>query len=139
MPVQLDLSSFEKAMLRLDEALRAYADDPANSLYRDATIQRFEFTYELAHKTLKRYLDMTAASPSVIDEMAFADLIRTGSEQGLLQHGWDVWREYRKARSITSHTYDEGKAKEVVAVVPQFLQESRYLFNQLQKRSSLAQ
>lgn len=138
MLAQLDLSSFEKAMLRLEEALRAYAAEPDNSLYRDAIIQRFAFTYELAHKTVKRYLDMTAASPGAVDEMAFADLIRTGSEQGLLQNGWDIWREYRKARSITSHTYDEGKAKEVVAVIPRFLQDSQFLFEQLRRRSSIA-
>lgn len=138
MPIQLDLTSFEKALLRLEEALQARAGAPDNTLYRDAAIQRFEFTYEIAHKMLKRYLEMTAPNPAAIDEMAFADMIRTGSEQALLRTGWDNWKDYRKARGTTSHTYDEAKAKEVAAVIPDFLEEARFLFNALRKRTQAA-
>lgn len=134
MLIPLDLTSFEKALLRLEEALKAYGGAPANTLYRDATIQRFEFTYEVAHKMLKRYLEMTAPNPAAIDEMAFADMIRTGSEQGLLRSGWDKWKDYRKARGTASHTYDEAKAMEVAAVIPDFLSEAQSLFNELRKR-----
>lgn len=134
MAIQLDLTSLENAMQRLTEALQALDGEPQNTLYRDATIQRFEFSYELAHKMLKRYLEMAAANPVSIDELAFPDLIRTGSEQGLLRSGWDKWTAYRKARSITSHTYDEAKAIEVLAIVPDFLQEARFLLSELQSR-----
>jgi nucleotidyltransferase substrate binding protein (TIGR01987 family) len=134
MPIALDLTSFEKALLRLQEALQAYAGAPGNTLYRDATIQRFAFTYEVAHKMLKRYLEMTAPNPAAIDQMAFADMIRTGSEQGLLRSGWDKWKEYRKARGITSHTYDEAKAAEVAAIIPDFMSEAKSLLDELRKR-----
>ncbi len=63
MAIRLELSSLAKAQARLAEALQALAAEPDNTLYRDATIQRFEFTYELAHKLLRRYLEMTAANP----------------------------------------------------------------------------
>jgi nucleotidyltransferase substrate binding protein (TIGR01987 family) len=138
MPIPLDLTSFDKALLRLEEALQAYAVAPDNTLYRDATIQRFEFTYEIAHKMLKRYLEMTAPNPAAIDEMAFADMIRTGSEQGLLRSAWDKWKDYRKARGTTSHTYDEAKAMEVVAIIPDFLSEAQSLRDQLRKRVQAA-
>lgn len=118
----------------MEEALQAVAREPGNTLYRDATIQRFEVTYEVAYKMLKRYLEMTAANPAAIDEMAFADLIRTGSEQRLLRSGWDKWKDYRKARGTTSHTYDEAKAKEVAAIIPDFLLEAQSLFSELGKR-----
>lgn len=134
MAIQLDLSSLENALLRLNEALQAYAIDSNNSLYRDACIQRFEFCYELSHKMLKRYLELAAPNPATIDELAFPDLIRTGSEQGLLLHGWDRWKDYRKARSITSHTYNENKAVEVMQIVPDFLFEGQALLTGLQKR-----
>jgi len=134
MPVPLDLTSFDKALLRLEEALQAITAAPDNTLYRDATIQRFEFTYEVAHKMLKRYLEMTAANPTSIDEMAFADMIRTGSEQGLLRSGWDKWKDYRKARGTTSHTYDEAKAMAVAAIIPDFLSEAKSLRDKLRNR-----
>ncbi|MEO8170141.1 MAG: nucleotidyltransferase substrate binding protein [Oxalobacteraceae bacterium] len=138
MATQLDLTSLVNALLRLDEGLQAYGAAPENALYRDATIQRFEFSYELSHKMLKRYLEMAAPNPASIDEMAFPDMIRTASEQGLLRSGWDRWKDYRNARSITSHTYDEEKAKQVMVIVPDFLLEARALLGELQKRGCSA-
>lgn len=139
MAIQLDLSSLENALQRLEEALQAHRSDPQNTLYRDAGIQRFEFCYELSHKMLKRYLEMASPNPVAIDELAFPDLIRSGSEQGLLRSGWDCWKDYRKARSITSHTYDETKAIEVMAMLPDFLQEAQALLQELQRRGSVTQ
>lgn len=135
MTVRLDLRSFEEAAGRLAEALDALGAEPANSLIRDAVIQRFEFTYELAHKMLRRYLEMAAPDPQAVGQMSFQDLIRTGSEQGLLRSDWERWREWRQARGITSHTYDERKALQVVAVIPDFLAEARHLFQKLHERS----
>jgi hypothetical protein len=62
---------------------------------------------------LKRYLEMTASNPSEIDAMSFQNLIRLGSEKGLLRSDWEQWKIYRQARGTTSHTYDEKKAQEV--------------------------
>lgn len=136
MAIQLDLSSLNKVLRLLSEALQAYALDASNSLYRDASIQRFEFCYELSHKMLKRYLELASPNPVAIDELAFPDLIRSGSEQGLLRNGWDKWKDYRKARSITSHTYDESKAIEVMQIVPDFLLEGLALLAELKKRGT---
>ena len=136
MAIQLDLNSLDKVLRLLSEALQANALDASHSLYRDACIQRFEFCYELSHKMLKRYLELAAANPVAIDELTFPDLIRTGSEQGLLRNGWDKRKDYRKARSITSHTYDESKAIEVMQIVPNFLLEGLALLAELKKRGT---
>ncbi|MEO9607869.1 MULTISPECIES: nucleotidyltransferase substrate binding protein [Alphaproteobacteria] len=54
--MKLELSSFEKALASLDEALAEF-DRTQSQLVKDACIQRFEYTYELAHKLLKRQLE----------------------------------------------------------------------------------
>jgi hypothetical protein len=74
---------------------------------------------------LKRYLELASANPIEIDELVFPDLIRSGSAQGLLRNGWDKWKDYRKARSITSHTHDESKTIAVMQIVPDFLLEGQ--------------
>jgi nucleotidyltransferase substrate binding protein (TIGR01987 family) len=132
--INLDLSSFKNALHSLNEAVIALANQPENLFVRDATIQRFEYTYELSHKMLKRYLEMTEANIEIIDQMSFSTLIRTGAEKGLLQHSWDLWSSYRAARNLTSHTYNEAKAIEVCQIIPKFLQEAEFLRDQLQKR-----
>jgi nucleotidyltransferase substrate binding protein (TIGR01987 family) len=130
MAIELDISPLEKAIAALEVALDRYAQEP-DDLIRDACIQRFEFTYELSHKMLKRFLEATSANPDEFDRMSFQDLIRAGSERGLLLSDWAVWRDYRAKRGATSHTYDAEKAAEVFAIVPAFLEEARYLLDHL--------
>lgn len=132
----LELTPLEKSIASLNEALQEHAKDEENDFVRDASIQRFEFTYDLSHKMLKRFLEMTSANPAELDKISFQDLIRTGDEKGLLLNGWDVWIGYRKARNITSHTYDEAKAAEVFAIIPDFYEESKFLLEKLQERQS---
>ncbi len=131
---KLNIQNFDKAITRLEEGLSVYQMDPANTLIRDGLIQRFEFTYELSHKTLKRYLEFVSATPAQYDSMSFQDLIRSGNEQGLLLGEWPNWKRYRDMRSKTSHTYDEEIAFEVVSAIPDFLNEARYFRDQLNGR-----
>jgi nucleotidyltransferase substrate binding protein (TIGR01987 family) len=131
----LELRSFDKVMFLLNEGILRYQKDITDTQIRDGLIQRFEFTYELSHKMLKRFLELTSASPANIDELAFQDLIRTGNEQGLLLSDWTKWKKYREMRSRTSHTYDESVALQVVAEIPMFLQEARFLNKQLHSRN----
>lgn len=128
----LDFSPLAKAIARLDEGLARYRLDIADTQIRDGLIQRFEFTYDLAHKSLRRALEAAAANPDAIDRLGFPDLIRTASEQGLVQGGWPDWRTYREMRNITSHTYDEAKALQVTEAIPSFLIEARALLERLQ-------
>ena len=131
---RLDIRSLEKAVDRLQEGLDRYRRDTTDTQIRDGLIQRFEFTYELSHKMLKRYLEATSASPEQYDAMPFPDLIRSGNEQGLLLGDWPRWRAYREMRSRTSHTYDEEVALAVVAGIPDFLEEAVQLRDRLRAR-----
>lgn len=131
---KLDLSPLERAIERLIEGLARYRQDVGDTQIRDGLIQRFEFTYEISHKMLKRYLEFASPTPEQYDDMSFADLIRSGNEQGLLLGAWPDWKRYRDMRSKTSHTYDEDVALEVVAGIPPFLAEARHLRDELKAR-----
>ncbi|MFI8746366.1 nucleotidyltransferase substrate binding protein [Pseudomonas sp. NPDC077186] len=128
----LDLTPLERAIQRLDEGWKRYQLDISDTQIRDGLIQRFEFTYEISHKMLKRHLEATSASPAEFDSMNFPDLIRTGNERGLLLSSWPEWRRFRDMRGKTSHTYDEDIALQVVASIPDFQREATYLLEQLQ-------
>ena len=132
--LQLDLSPLGKAITRLQEGLARYQLDTTDTQIRDGLIQRFEFTYEISHKILKRYLEMVSATPDQYAGIAFPDLIRSGNEQQLLLGDWPRWKQYRDMRGKTSHTYDEETALEVVEHIPAFLEEATYLHQRLQAR-----
>ena len=104
-------------MRRLREGLTRCEREPADEQIRDGLIQRFEFTYELSYRMIRRYLKLIAASPDEIERMPFADLIRTGNAQGLLRGDWPAWRRFREMRARTSHTYDNKVATQVAAAI----------------------
>ncbi len=131
-----EITPFLRAIQRLEEGLTRYELDISDAQIRDGLIQRFEFTYEQAHKILKRYLEFASANPAQFDSMIFQDIIRTGNEQGLLLGEWVDWRRYREMRSKTSHAYNEDAALKVVEVIPRFLKEVVYLYQKLEERLS---
>ena len=127
----LDFSPLANAVARLEEGLARYGADTSDTQIRDGLIQRFEFTYDLSHKMLRRALEAAAANPEEIDRMSFPTLIRTAGEQALVRGDWAEWRTYREMRNITSHTYDEIKALQVAAAIPAFLAEAQELLRRL--------
>ena len=88
MKEKLDLTGLRNAITRLQEGLLRYEQDISDTQIRDGLIQRFEFTYELSHKALKRYLESASATPEQYDNISFPDLIRSANEQGLLFGDW---------------------------------------------------
>eukprot|EP01037_Dinobryon_pediforme_P042983 gene42983-53708_t len=77
----LELTPLRNAVQRLAEGLARYQRDITDIQIRDGLIQRFEFTYELSHKMLKRYLEAAAANPTEFDGADFQYLVRSGNEQ----------------------------------------------------------
>jgi nucleotidyltransferase substrate binding protein (TIGR01987 family) len=136
----INISALEKAIEQLTESLEYFNSELAQNdrklakQFRASSIQAFEYTYELSHKMLKRYLEATEPNPAFIDEMSFQELIRTGAERGLLMNSWDVWKKYRQARGATSHTYNEQKAEEVFNDIPMFLKEAQFLCRKINER-----
>jgi nucleotidyltransferase substrate binding protein (TIGR01987 family) len=130
----VDLTPLANAVARLEEGLARYRLDTSDTQIRDGLIQRFEFTYELSHKMLKRYLESISPSPGEYDAADFQYLIRSANEQGLLLSDWPAWRNFRDMRSKTSHTYDEKIALEVVTNIEPFLAESQHLVKQIEAR-----
>lgn len=130
----IDLTALHKALATLDEALTARACAPDDKFIRDACIQRFEYSYELSHKFLRRYLAET--EPAGVGELSFPNLVRLGFQRGLLMESWDVWTRFRDARNTTSHAYDEVKAQEVIAQLPDFATAAHFLADQIKARQA---
>ena len=135
--MELDFTPLQQAITQLEKSLKfatspeAEADSNLFEQLRNSVIQCFEFTYELSHKMLKRYLKEQSASPDDIELSTFADMIRTGNEKKLLRSDWSRWKVYRQARTNSSHTYDEEKAIAVYQITPEFLEEAQYLYQKL--------
>ena len=127
----IDFSPLQRALRQLETGLAEARANPDSELMRDGVIQRFEYSYELCHKMLRRHLADTEPSRDVVESMTFPDLIRTGWERELLAHSWDRWRDYRTFRGTTSHACDSVKAQSVFDAIPEFLAEANHLLERL--------
>ncbi len=97
--------SYRRAIERLEDAL---SEDESNPLLYDGVIQRFEFTYELAWKMIKAYLEYAGIVEVNSPRVAFKE----GFSAGLVDNG-DTWIEMISDRNMTVHLYDKEKAKEI--------------------------
>lgn len=91
--------NFEKAFLQLSEAMDKY--EHLDDLSKEGLIQRFEYTFELAWKTLKDYLEsqgIIAQSPR--------EALKQGFHLNLLDNG-EAWIDMLEKRNLLAHTYDQ--------------------------------
>ena len=117
--------SFRAALARLEAAL----DQPKTEWTRDAAIQRFEFTFELAWKSVAATAQahgVEARSPREAFKQAFA-------------LGWvaeeDVWLRMLDDRNRTTHSYNEAVAEEIFARLPIYRDTLRALVDALSAQS----
>ena len=101
-------SQYNRALDRLQEVVALSETD----IIRDSLIQRFEFTYELAWKSMFYWMrDQGEKVPEMqkpIIQAAFRCELIVSPE---------IWEEMKDQRDETSHTYNEAKAVSVSAFV----------------------
>lgn len=105
--IEFKYMNLKKAYVKLKEVSDIY--DGNNDIIRDSLIQRFEFTYELTHKTLKefmKYLGVTLENsfPRTIFKKAYVNNLISDDK---------VWINLLEDRNSTSHIYNEDMAKEI--------------------------
>ncbi|MGG7165585.1 HI0074 family nucleotidyltransferase substrate-binding subunit [Clostridium ihumii] len=105
--IEFKYMNLKKAYIKLVEVSKFY--DGKNEIIRDSLIQRFEFTYELTHKTLKEamsYLGVTLENsfPRTIYKKAYVNNLISDDK---------VWIKLLEDRNETSHIYNENLADEI--------------------------
>ena len=105
------LYNFSNALDRFSNALEReneIKEDGFGDLFLDLTIKRFEFTYEMAWKALKRYLEFLGFDPK--NPRA---TFKEGYAQNILEDE-SVWLEMIEQRNLSSHIYDEYEMTQIV-------------------------
>ena len=105
---QQRFQNFEKAFKILEEAVQRESDD---KIIRAGIIQTFEFTFELAWKTLKDYLKFCG-----FDVSSPRDVIKQAFQEDYITDG-AVWLDALEKRNVMTHTYNEEQAKEAVRLI----------------------
>lgn len=122
-----DFTSLERALRSLQEA---QAQLPRNELERDGVIQRFEYTFELCWKSIRRcllFLGRVDVSGSP------RPLFRDALEEHLIED-IDPWFRYLEARNSTAHLYNRDQAEKVFKAIDGFSTHAETLLHALRQK-----
>ena len=123
---------FDRALMLLREALKNGVE-PLSMLEREGAIQRFEYSFELAWKTAKDYLEeqgmqITPLTPREVVKQSFA--------AGIIRDG-KTWIDMLNHRNALSHTYElETFDIAVAAICDRYLPELKDLHQVLSRHLS---
>lgn len=87
---------------------REFKEKGFYNVYLDILVKRFEFTYEMAWKALKRYLDYLG-----IEAKAPRNVFKEAFSQGIIIDE-NVWLDMIEQRNLTSHIYDEFQIQDIL-------------------------
>ena len=101
-----------EAIERLKEALLLPSE---NTINQDATIQRFEFTFELSWKLMQEVLIENRVDTS----RGVKTIIRDSANLGIIDSP-ENWFKFLEDRNITAHTYKESEVRSIYKDVKDF-------------------
>ncbi len=97
--------NFKKAFSNLKSAVGLSKERDLTDLERQGMVQAFEFSFELAWKLIKDYLEYMQ-----VEAKFPKDVIKKGFQYDLVDDG-DIWMDMLQKRNLMAHTYDEVTAK----------------------------
>lgn len=123
----IDITDLKKALITLKESFKDYNNCSGFEFYfdyiQDSCVQRFEYTLETAWKLAKRILKEKYAKQE--KELTVNNIFRYMENYGFAK-SWENWRDYYKERNNTSHEYDIEKSRELIKIIPDFIEDVEY-------------
>lgn len=105
---QQRLGNYQKALQQLKAAIALSKERPLSDLERQGLVQAFEFTHELAWKTMKDFIESKGNEPIYGSK----DATREAFSLGILKDG-QGWMNMIESRNLTSHTYNLDTVQQI--------------------------
>ena len=105
--------NFSRAFVLLRSALHEKCLDDFSDLEQEGIVHRFEYTYELAWKTCKDYLEDNGV---VVSPVTPRQVIKEAFAARVIDDG-QAWIDMMLHRNLLSHTYDFSRFREVLDAV----------------------
>ncbi|HXF29559.1 MAG TPA: nucleotidyltransferase substrate binding protein [Chlamydiales bacterium] len=106
----IDVSNLLKARQVFERFRRHLGTDQEQA----GAIQSFEFSYEMAWKTMKRILEKRG-----VEAQSPRDVFRHAARNGLISDP-ELWFVFLEKRNLTSHTYKEENVQSILKIFDSF-------------------
>ncbi|MDX2084949.1 MAG: nucleotidyltransferase substrate binding protein [Candidatus Melainabacteria bacterium] len=110
---QYRFDNYKRAYTLLREAMAVRAERELSQLEKEGIIQRFEYTVELAWKTMKDYLE---SQNVLIEQITPRAVIKEAVAAKLVEDG-QTWMNALDARNKIFHTYDFKQFEAVIQAI----------------------
>jgi nucleotidyltransferase substrate binding protein (TIGR01987 family) len=108
------LQNYKKALITLENAVELGKTRELTDLEKQGMIQSFEFTFEMAWNVMKDYLEEEGITGIIGSKGA----VRHAFSKELISDG-QIWMDMIESRNISSHSYDEKIAEELLEKITQ--------------------
>ena len=120
--LEIKRKQLQQALDRLEDVLNQDKDE----YIRDASIQRFEFCFDLFQKFLKEYLNKEHGVECRSPKSCF----REAYQQGIFEYE-DFWIEVCNMRNKTTHIYSKDNAEDVYKELPKVFNKFNKVYEKL--------
>lgn len=108
-------------VLKAQSVFERFRIDMEDDRDQAGAVQAFEFCYERSWKIMKRILESRG-----LELGSLKDTFRKAALEKLIEDP-EIWFEFQKKRTLTTHTYEQENLKLIVSIFDQFSDELKKL------------
>lgn len=133
----IDTTGIRQALVTLNDAIELLDETDSTQkrlvlAFQDSVVQRFEYTYEMSWKLVKRWVSTNISPEDSEPAWSRRELFRLAAKVGLIDDP-KRWFSYHEARNVSSHTYNPASAKKVLSIVRLFSEDVKALVDRIDR------
>ena len=132
--MSIDISNLKSALQTLKVSMETLSKNQTCDfvdMLEDSCIKRFEYTLEIARKLMKRVLKKIYGKSE--EELTVNNIFRFMQGYKFIPN-WENWRDYYEKRNNTAHEYNLEKSRKLIEIIPQFIEDTEILTNNLEEK-----
>ena len=133
---KLNFSNLENAYNTLNKSYQDYLKNQDSILLEyicDSCVKRFEYTLETAWKFMRKLFIQKYGKTD--QELTMNNIFRFMKGYGFA-NDWLKWKSYYQKRNETAHEYNIEKSRQLLDIIPDFLEDAKYLIDKLKEKDN---
>lgn len=130
--MEIDITNLKSALQTLQASMKTLDENKSCDfvdMLEDSCIKRFEYTLEIARKTMKRVLKKLYGKSE--EELTVNNTFRLMQGYKLIPQ-WENWKEYYEKRNNTAHEYNLEKSRALIEIIPRFITDTNTLIKNIE-------
>ena len=132
----IEIKNLENAFNTLEKCYSDYQNNQNSPLLEyiiDSCVKRFEYTLETAWKLMKKIFIKKYGKTE--QELTVNNIFRYMQGYNYATN-WENWRDYYQKRNNTAHDYSIEKSRELLDIIPNFINDCRFLIEKLKEKQN---